>query len=225
MSTRRERAEVTREAILDGAATAFDAAGFGSTSLSDIAKHSGVTKGAMYFHFPSKEALAHELMSDQFNILPTLPNADRPGVQSAIDITHLMAHGLRTWVRVSAGIRLVIEFGSFTDPDPAMYNTWIETMRDSLAPAQGRGDVKADVDVNDAATCIVGSFTGVQITSQVRTRREDLHERVADMWAWLLPGLVPARRVPRFAPQGSPELWERLEQDMAQMRKETAAAD
>ena len=225
MSTRQERAEATRQAILDGAATAFDAAGFGSTSLSDIAKHSGVTKGAMYFHFPSKEALAHELMSDQFTILPTLPSADRPGVQSAIDITHLMAHGLRTRVRVSAGIRLVIEFGSFTDPDPAMYNTWIETVRDSLAPAQGRGDVKADVDVNDAATCVVGSFAGIQITSQVRTRRADLHDRVTDMWTWLLPGLVPARRIQRFAPQGSPELWEQLKADEAQLTKEPVAAD
>ena len=61
---RQERAEVTREAILEGAAEAFDAAGFGSTSLSDISQRAGVTKGALYFHFPSKEALAHTLMMD-----------------------------------------------------------------------------------------------------------------------------------------------------------------
>ncbi|MFE0106929.1 ScbR family autoregulator-binding transcription factor [Streptomyces sp. NPDC059009] len=225
MSTRRERAEVTRQSILDGAATAFDAAGFGSTSLSDIAKHSGVTKGAMYFHFPSKEALAHELMADQFSVLPLLPNTEHPGVQNVIDITHLVAHGLRTRVRVSAGIRLVIEFGSFTEPNPGMYDTWIETMRDSLAPAQGRGDVKADVNVNDASTYIVGAFAGVQITSQVRTRRADLHERVTDMWTWLLPGLVPVRRIPRFDPKGSAELWERLEQDIAESQNQAVAAD
>lgn len=203
---RQERAEVTREAILDGAAQAFDASGFGSTSLSDISQRAGVTKGALYFHFPSKEALAHTLMTDQFDITSLLADAERPGVQTAIDLTHHMAAGLRNSVRVRAGIRLVIELGSFTDPDPTLYNNWIETVRDSLSPAQGRGDVKPEVSVTDAAIYVVGAFAGVQITSQVRTGREDLHQRVTDMWTWLLPGLVPARRVPRFDPAGSPEL-------------------
>ena len=216
MATRRERAELTRQAILDGAAVAFDAAGFGSTSLGDIAKHSGVTKGAMYFHFPSKEALAHELMSDQFGIVSLLPKAERPGVQTAIDITHLMAHGLRSRARLRAGIRLVIEFGSFTDPDPGVYNVWIEKVRDSLAPAQGRGDVKPEVDVNDVATYVVGAFAGIQVTSQVRTGRQDLHERVTDMWSWLLPGIVPARRGARFDAKGSTELWEVIERDKSE---------
>ncbi|MEU2765066.1 MULTISPECIES: ScbR family autoregulator-binding transcription factor [unclassified Streptomyces] len=203
---RQERAEVTREAILEGAAEAFDAAGFGSTSLSEIAQRAGVTKGALYFHFPSKEALAHTLMTDQFDITSLLARTERPGVQTAIDLTHHMAAELRGSVRVRAGIRLVIELGSFTDPDPTLYNNWIDTVRDSLAPAQGRGDVKPEVSVTDAAIYIVGAFAGVQITSQVRTGREDLHQRVTDMWTWLLPGLVPARRLARFDPAGSPEL-------------------
>ncbi|MFD4021875.1 ScbR family autoregulator-binding transcription factor [Streptomyces sp. SH5] len=203
---RQERAEVTREAILEGAAAAFDAAGFGSTSLSDISQRAGVTKGALYFHFPSKEALAHTLMTDQFDITSLLVDSERPGVQTVIDLTHNMAAGLRSSVRIRAGIRLVIELGSFTDPDPTLYNNWIESVRDSLAPAQGRGDVKPEVNVTDAAIYIVGAFAGVQITSQVRAGREDLHQRVTDMWTWLLPGIVPARRVSRFDPAGSPEL-------------------
>ncbi|WP_016910020.1 ScbR family autoregulator-binding transcription factor [Streptomyces xiaopingdaonensis] len=219
---RRERAELTRQAILDGAAVAFDAGGFGSTSLGDIAKQTGVTKGAMYFHFPSKEALAHELMSNQFSILSLLPKAERPGVQTAIDISHLMAHGLRSRARISAGIRLVMEFGSFTDPDPAFYNGWIENMRDSLAPAQGRGDVKPEINVGDLATYVVGAFAGIQVASHVRARRKDLHARVTDMWTWQLPGIVPARRVSRFRPEGSAELWEVIEQDKAELAAQSA---
>ncbi|MGW8065170.1 ScbR family autoregulator-binding transcription factor [Streptomyces ziwulingensis] len=204
--TRQERAEVTREAILDGAAKAFDAAGFGNTSLTDISREAGVTKGALYFHFQSKEALAHELMSDQFDVATVLKNAERPGVQTAIDITHRMAYELRSSVRVRAGIRLVIELGSFTDPNPTVYNKWIETITDCLAPAQGRGDVRPEVNIGDVAVFAVGAFAGVQIMSQVRSGREDLHERVADMWSLLLPGIVPPRRVARFEPSGSPEL-------------------
>ncbi|MFD7556703.1 ScbR family autoregulator-binding transcription factor [Streptomyces sp. NPDC059533] len=202
---RQQRAEITREAILNGAAVAFDAAGFGGTSLSEVVRNAGVTKGALYFHFPSKEALARTLIEEQFQVSSDVPALKSPGLQTVIDLSHRMASGLRGNVRVRAAIRLVIEFGSFTDPDPSPYNTWIETCRTCLTPAQARGDVKPSLDVDDVATFLVGSFTGIQVTSHVRTHREDLHARITDLWDFLLPGIVPAGRVPRFVPAGSPE--------------------
>ncbi|WP_329391992.1 TetR/AcrR family transcriptional regulator (plasmid) [Streptomyces sp. NBC_01351] len=202
---RQQRAEITRQAILDGAAIAFDAAGFGGTSLSEVVKHAGVTKGALYFHFQSKEALARTLVDEQFQISSGIPAIEEPGLQTVIDLTHQMASGLRVNVRVRAAIRLVIEFGSFTDPDPSPYNTWIDTCRGCLTPAQARGDVLPSLDVNDLSTFLVGSFTGIQVTSHVRTHREDLHTRITDLWDFLLPGIVPASRIPHFAPAGSPE--------------------
>ncbi|MEV7526596.1 ScbR family autoregulator-binding transcription factor [Streptomyces sp. NPDC091371] len=202
---KQQRAEITRQAILDGAAIAFDAAGFGGTSLSEVVRHAGVTKGALYFHFPSKEALARTLVDEQFQISADVPALEDPGLQTVIDLSHQMAFGLRGNVRVRAAIRLVIEFGSFTDPDPSPYNTWIETCRNCLTPAQARGDVLPSLDVDDLAVFLVGSFTGIQVTSHVRTHREDLHTRITDLWDFLLPGIVPASRIPRFAPAGSPE--------------------
>ncbi|MFF1412558.1 ScbR family autoregulator-binding transcription factor [Streptomyces sp. NPDC058289] len=202
---RQERAEITRQAILDGAAIAFDRTGFHGTSLTDVVGHAGVTKGALYFHFSSKEALAQTLMDEQFQVAEALPAIAEPGLQTAIDMTHRMAFGLRSNVRIRAGIRLVIEFGSFTDPDPSPYNAWIDTCHGILVPAQERGDVLPSVDAYDAATMLVGAFTGIQVTSHVRTHREDLHARVIDLWNFLLPGIVPAERISRFDPAGSPE--------------------
>ncbi|MFE9636653.1 ScbR family autoregulator-binding transcription factor [Streptomyces sp. NPDC006463] len=202
---RQERAEITRQAILDGAAIAFDHSGFGGTSLSDVVKHAGVTKGALYFHFPSKEALARTLMDEQFQVSEGVPAIENPGLQTVIDLTHQMAFGLRTDVRIRAGIRLVIEFGSFTNPDPTPYNTWIDTCHGCLTPAQERGDILPSLDAYDLSTFLVGSFTGIQVTSHVRTGREDLHTRVIDLWNLLLPGIVPAHRIPQFDPAGSPE--------------------
>ncbi|MFF4324689.1 ScbR family autoregulator-binding transcription factor [Streptomyces sp. NPDC001568] len=201
---RQERAEITRQAILDGAAIAFDQGGFGGTSLSDVVKYAGVTKGALYFHFQSKEALARTLMDEQFQVSSGVPAIVDPGLQTAIDLTHRMAFGLRTNVRIRAGIRLVIEFGSFTHPDPSPYNAWIDTCHQCLTPAQERGDVLPALNTYDLSTLIVGSFTGIQVTSYVRTSREDLHTRVVDLWKHLLPGIVPADRISLFDPSGSP---------------------
>ncbi|MBW5486340.1 TetR family transcriptional regulator [Streptomyces bambusae] len=196
---------MTRQAILDGAAVAFDKTGFGGTSLSDVVRNAGVTKGALYFHFPSKEALARTLMEEQFQVAEPVPAIEEPGLQTAIDLTHTMAHGLLTNVRIRAGIRLVIEFGSFTDPDPSPYNAWIDVCRSCLVPAKERGDLLPSVDVPALSTYLVGAFTGIQVTSYVRTGRADLHERVVDLWNLLLPGIVPADRIPLFDPAGSPE--------------------
>ncbi|RSS73315.1 TetR/AcrR family transcriptional regulator [Streptomyces sp. WAC06614] len=230
---RQHRAEVTRQAILDGAAVAFDRSGFGGTSLSDVVKHAGVTKGALYFHFPSKEALARTLMAEQLRVADlvptgpetpspgitgpeassrgttgadtTSPNPTGPGLQTVIDLTHHMAHGLRSDTRIRAGIRLVIEFGSFTDPDPSPYEGWIDICIKCLTPAQDRGDLHRSLDVHALSTYLVGAFTGIQVTSHVRTGRTDLHDRVVDLWNLTLPAIVPADRLAQFDPAGSPE--------------------
>jgi AcrR family transcriptional regulator len=56
-SRRAEYAEQTRAAILDAAATAFADDGFTATSITRIAAATRVTKGAVYHHFPDKQAL------------------------------------------------------------------------------------------------------------------------------------------------------------------------
>ena len=52
-----ERGESTRESLVSAARVLFGRDGFNSTSLDDIASSAGVTKGALYHHFDSKEDL------------------------------------------------------------------------------------------------------------------------------------------------------------------------
>jgi AcrR family transcriptional regulator len=56
--TRREEySESTREALLESATELFWEGGYRTTSLDAVAERARVTKGAIYHHFPSKEAL------------------------------------------------------------------------------------------------------------------------------------------------------------------------
>ncbi|KQV98913.1 ScbR family autoregulator-binding transcription factor [Streptomyces sp. Root369] len=200
---RQERAEVTRSAILDGAARAFDAEGYHGTSLGDIVKEAGVTKGALYFHFGSKEELAQALVDEQFSALEPVTDTAKPGVQTVIDIVHTMARLLVADVRVRAGIRLVIDQSSKTGLVSEPYTRWIELFRECLVQAQQRGDVKADLDPGRVARLIVGSWTGLQLSSQVLSGRADLTEETTLMWEMLLPSIVPPRRLERFRPEGT----------------------
>lgn len=54
---------LTRERIIESAMQAFAEQGYHDTSMDDIVRRSGFSKGAIYFHFPGKEALFYALVS------------------------------------------------------------------------------------------------------------------------------------------------------------------
>ncbi|MEY2570016.1 MAG: hypothetical protein QOE63_366 [Acidimicrobiaceae bacterium] len=55
--TQAERRATTRAALLDAARDLFAENGFAATGREEIVERAGVTRGAMYHHFASKEAL------------------------------------------------------------------------------------------------------------------------------------------------------------------------
>lgn len=55
--TQKERSEATTRALVDAARKLFSRRGYASTSLDDVAEAAGVSKGAVYHHFDSKQEL------------------------------------------------------------------------------------------------------------------------------------------------------------------------
>lgn len=58
--------EATRAALLEAAETIFLEKGFGNTSLSEIARHAGITKSLIHHYFGSKEGLWREVKMRHF---------------------------------------------------------------------------------------------------------------------------------------------------------------
>lgn len=71
----KEDALITRKRIIDAARTTFVENGVSQTSLEQIAKVAGVTRGAVYWHFENKTALFHAMREQVF-----LPLFDRMDV-------------------------------------------------------------------------------------------------------------------------------------------------
>ncbi len=57
----KQEAQETRQHILDVALRLFSQQGVSSTSLGEIAKAAGVTRGAIYWHFKDKSDLFSEI--------------------------------------------------------------------------------------------------------------------------------------------------------------------
>ena len=185
---RQARAEATREAVLLAAATAFDQHGYDGTSLSDIVRAFGKSKGAVYFHFDSKQELARAVMAAQADDLPVLTSGS--AIQDLIELTMQIGQRLRTDVRLRAGVRLAIEQASFISPDSSPYNLWIDVVRQFLTTARADRELQEHVDPDACAQMIVGAFTGIQLLSQVSSERADLTHRLGVLWTSLLPGMV-----------------------------------
>ena len=83
----RKQAEVTREMILDAAETLFSRKGVAAVPLTSIARHAGLTTGAVYWHFRDKDTLLaalferlHMPLSESIRELLTGPMTG-PGIE------------------------------------------------------------------------------------------------------------------------------------------------
>jgi AcrR family transcriptional regulator len=105
---RQLRAERTRLQLLDAARAVFAEQGYAGTTIDEIAGAAGVSKGAYYFHFSSKEgvfvALIDEWVKDVSKRLEALAGEKRD-LRPMLDA--LLSSGSPVW-----SPRLLIEFWS-----------------------------------------------------------------------------------------------------------------
>ncbi|WP_458112822.1 TetR/AcrR family transcriptional regulator [Arthrobacter sp. R1-13] len=197
-----ERARVTRGSIVAGAAAVFEEAGYGSASLSTVAERAGVTKGALYFHFSSKEDLALAVIEAQHALVTEearrTASYGRDALSTMVMICGSFARQLVREPVVRAGVRLTLEASAFGQQVTKPYHDWIHTMESLTRQGQAKGEIKDAVDAAAFARYLVASFTGVQMLSAILTERADVLERIEDMWSILLPSLVPDSKRDEF---------------------------
>lgn len=96
--TREEKKARTRAQLIDAAAKVFARRGFAAASLDEVAEEAGLTKGAVYSNFASKEELFQAVIDDRLNE-PMLQLADVIETSSGTSEEHAMA-GARMFVDI-----------------------------------------------------------------------------------------------------------------------------
>ncbi|MFJ7414734.1 ScbR family autoregulator-binding transcription factor [Streptomyces sp. NPDC098077] len=189
MALKQERAEQTRRALLHAAAEVFDEYGYAGASITRILKRAGVTAGALYFHFGSKEDLAKAVMNSQPGTL--LPLLAAGGLQRLIDLTLVWSWQLQRDPLLRAGVRLTNEqasMGGSLTADP--YEEFLGIMTACLHEARDAGELQPGIDPVAVAEFVISACTGMQMYSNVVSGRRDLPERTQQMWHLLLPGIA-----------------------------------
>jgi AcrR family transcriptional regulator len=185
---KQERAARTRAALIRAAAETFAEYGFAGTTVSRIAERAGLTLGAMYFHFKSKEELARLIVTSQPELV--VPPFDSQGLQHAVDVTLTWAYQLLDNPVLQAGARLVMDQEHFLEPSVNSHQQWAGILLHDFEQARRRRELRADVDTEAYAALVVSCCTGAQIHAQLETSHRDLPARVEEMWRCLLPALA-----------------------------------
>lgn len=206
------RAQATRDAIILGAAETFERSGYGLSSIADIATASSVTKGALYFHFQSKDDIARAVIDEQheraFASGSEIMAKKLPALQTMVLLCAGLAQQLLTDPVVKAGIRLTTDRSGFEQPVNGPYDDWLRAVEDLTVRGIAEGDIVATVDPSMFAHFLIPAFTGVQLVSETLSDRADLLQRVRELWIVLLPGIVPPERyealstLPLLVPEG-----------------------
>jgi AcrR family transcriptional regulator len=196
------RVEGTRRKLLEAAFAEFHRHGFQAASLDAIVERAGVTKGALYHHFPDKSALGHAVV-DEVVREPLLEAYLGPLEHSTGDPLAALQHILRRRADdfVSGGIELGCPLNNlaqemspldeeFRARVAATLGAWTDAFAGALGRAQQQGFVRPDVDTRRVAGLIVaaveGSFGMAKAEQSVDALRSNL-DALADLLEWLRP--------------------------------------
>lgn len=183
-----DRALRTRKAILRAAAKVFEERGYQAATIAEILAEANVTKGALYFHFESKEELVEGVLAEQDAQLTVPRRASK--IQELVDTVMLQAHRLQTDQMVRAGARLTLDQRVAEAHRTGPFLRWIRVCEDLLHEARRQGELLPHVVPSETAALLVGTFAGVQSMSLTLSGYADLMGRIVVLLRHILPSVA-----------------------------------
>jgi AcrR family transcriptional regulator len=179
---KQDRARRTRERILDEAAE-FTGNGYAHIRVQDIARRLGMTKGAFYGQFESKEAVAAALKGHGLAKVEGLRAlADEHDPLSTLGRFVIgLAQCLHDDVRLRAAFRLLTEEADGRLPGQPLSEV-VEQVVALVEGAQREGQIAADHHPDDVARLLLCLAFTVQ--TALFTAGGDRHPRAWTEWAW-----------------------------------------
>lgn len=167
---REEKKAETRARLLDAAATVFARRGLTAASLDEIAEEAGLTKGAVYSNFESKddliEALLHERVDKPLGEIAGQVDPDAPIEEQAAQAEVLFRN---VWDRQRDMFLLGLEFAIHhaRNPDPARPYKGDRELQEAMAllmerQAEERG-TKLPLPANELAAGLFALGTGLDL--------------------------------------------------------------
>jgi AcrR family transcriptional regulator len=167
-----EHSDARRQQIIDAAYRCFAQKGFHKASIRDICAEAGLSAGAIYTYFKSKEDIVEASFAfDYQRSLPLFDNAAKaPDSMAAIDgLIDVFFAGLQSAAEIGAD-RVNIQGWGEALVNPKLMTPLRETMRDFpmmlarlIRRAQKAGDINPKIDADAVGQVIVSTYLGLYL--------------------------------------------------------------
>jgi TetR/AcrR family transcriptional regulator, transcriptional repressor for nem operon len=166
-----KRSETTREQILRAASHQFAQRPYYAVGLDDILAEAQLTKGAMYFHFRSKHALALAIVDEQIlrsaNAVQDLLARKLSGLETLIDVSYLVAIDDITQDVTRAAFNLLESVGRTEKLQARLLHGWIELIGEIAERGIREGDIVQQGDPEDIGRLLVSIYIGLRQASNL----------------------------------------------------------
>jgi len=175
---------VTIDKLLHTSGVLFNTHGYKATSLSDITKSTGLTKGAIYRHFKSKEMLELKSLyhlSSMLNEKLRVVIKAQPTAGKKLRAVFSFFNSYITNPPIEGGCPLLNAAVESDDSNPTLRQGALKilnNLRDSLLVILDNGvkhrQLRKNIDQNYYATVIIASLEGAIMMSKLRGNNDDI---------------------------------------------------
>lgn len=204
-----ERARRTRAAIVEAAAYEFSKRGYTAASVNTILEGSRATKGAMYFHFSSKEELARAVLQTAVEKYTGVMDAPREEGLDALEWLHRLivdlAASFKANVVVQAEFRLIIEPEFYPTVRDGAGAVWGRTTHKLAVEAHEMGLLKPEVDPRKFTRVLISSIAGQRYMADLTADDTDLRQLFEESLEVVLMAMATPEWFERWQVRGWPQ--------------------
>jgi AcrR family transcriptional regulator len=192
------RTDSARGPLVRAAAQQFAHKPYSLVNLDDVVAAVEISRGAMYFHFPSKHALARAVIDEAYELgraaaAGVLANK-LSGLETLIDLSYLVAVSDISEDLARAGLYLLESIGRVEGLEARSLREVVNAMAQIARRAVDEGDIAEGPDPEDIARLLVSTYLGVRHTSDLDNPQRFLLD-IEKAWILLLPGFANPERM------------------------------
>jgi AcrR family transcriptional regulator len=192
------RADLTRLQIVRAASHQFAHRPYAMVSLDDILADAEVTKGAMYFHFRSKHALALAIVDHRSSltraVIDKVLARKLSALETIVDISYAIALDDICDDVARAGLNLLESIGRSDGVQLSVLDEWIKEFADIFGRAASEGDIVDDHEPDDISRLLVSMYLGMRQTSDPDEPERFLHD-LQQAWSLALSAVAKPDRM------------------------------
>jgi len=169
------RSEETRNHIKTAGIDEFCLKGYDAASVADICGHAGVSKGAFYHHFPSKQALFLSIMQDWLENLDIELFTRREEGENIPQLIQKMGSTMGFVFQAASGqLPMFMEFMVQASRDKevwdaviAPYRLYQQKFTDLINAGKEEGSIRQDVEAEETAKVLISLAVGILLQGVV----------------------------------------------------------